>query len=84
MLDETKLLSMIEALQSSDKKLRIAVDRVPSALETGDDALDRRRIAAIEREPVRTPDFDDPPGRQRAGGVLYTRCGTANSLRFIR
>ena len=57
MLDETEFLSMIEALQSSDKKLRIAVDRWKRSMRPGLAIVDRLIELRIALEALYLKDF---------------------------
>ena len=59
MLDESKLLSMIEDLQGSDKKLRIAVDRWKRSMRPGLAIVDRLIELRIALEALYLKDFTD-------------------------
>ena len=64
MLDETKLLSMIEALQSSDKKLRIAVDRWKRSMRPGLAIVDRLIELRIALEALYLKDFTNEKSQE--------------------
>ena len=64
MFDETKLLSMIEGLQSSDKKLRIAVDRWKRSMRRDIAIVDSLIELRIALEALYLKDFTDEKSQE--------------------